>query len=350
MDIRFGGCMKAVKLVSPKNLVITESEKPAPDGKSAIIMVTSCGICGSDIHYWETGLGMNNQTGLIMGHEFAGVLEDPGDRKDIKPGDRVVVIPLNPCGECASCRQGNLQMCLESPKRNNVGLNSPGGYAEYVSVRSDMVRKLPDTISDLEAALIEPASVSFHAVRLADIKAGDKVLIIGSGAIGLFCAAWARISGAARIFIAEVNDARAEAAARLGEADEVVDAKDPKFVSKIKKATSGGVDIAIDASGAAAGIDSAISALKMKGTLVLAGVSLKPQQLATVTIIGKELTLKGSLGYSVEEFEMVIDFAARKALALKKYVSQTVGFDKVQEACTILHSAKTGDVKIVIKP
>ena len=342
--------MRTVKLVSPRNLVIGESEKPAPDGKSAIIRVSSCGICGSDLHLWESGLDMNNKPGLIMGHEFAGVLEDPGERKDLKPGDRVAIIPLNPCGVCSPCRQGHLQICSESTRRVSIGLNSPGAYAEYVSFRSDMVRKLPDTISDLEAAMIEPASVSLHAVKTAGITTGDKVLITGSGTIGLLCAAWARISGAARIFIAEVNNARAEAAVRLGDADEVVDAKDPKFVSKIKKATAGGVDIVIDASGADAAINAAISALKIKGTLVLAGVSVKPQLLATLPVTRKEITLKGSYAYGVEEFELAMDFSARKVLALEKYVSRTVGLNEVQEACEVLHSGKTGDVKIIIKP
>jgi 2-desacetyl-2-hydroxyethyl bacteriochlorophyllide A dehydrogenase len=342
--------MKAVTLSGPKRLELGVFDKPAPDGRSAIIKVASCGICGSDLHYWEAGVGMNGLPGLIMGHEFAGIVEDPGGRDDIKPGDRVTAIPLNPCGECTSCRQGLVQMCMNGMKRPNIGQNSPGAYAEYVSIRSDMVRRLPDQMNDLEAAMIEPASVCLHAVRRAGIKAGDKVLIVGSGTIGLLSAAWAKLSGASRIIMTEVNDARAAAAARLGDADEVIDAKDAKANSKIKKASSGGVDAAIDASASEAGINSALSALKIRGTLVLAGISFMPQSLMTLPLTVKEIKLKGTFGYGIDDFDLAMDFMARKVLKVEKYINREIGLEGVQEACEALHSGKSGDVKIIIRP
>lgn len=345
------GCtMKAVNLVGPKKLEVVDVEKPAAGGKAAIIKVTSCGICGSDLHYWEAGIGMNGLPGLVMGHEFAGVIEDTGGRQDMKSGDRVTAIPINPCGECSACRKGLVQMCLNGMKRPTVGQNSPGAYAEYVSIRSDMVRKLPDTINDLEAAMIEPAAVCLHAVRRAGIKAGDKVLVVGGGTIGLMSAAWARINGASRIFMAEVNETRAATAEKLHNADEIVDGKDPKMGSKIKKATSGGIDIAVDASASESGINSALTALKAGGTLVLAGISLMPQSLMTLAMTCKELTVKGSFGYQIEDFDLAIDFIARKVLNVEKYVSRTIGLKEVQQAFETLHSGTSGDVKIIIRP
>jgi len=342
--------MKAVNLIGPKKLEVTEVEKPAPVGKAAIIRVTSCGICGSDLHYWEAGIGMNGLPGLVMGHEFAGVIEDTGGRQDMKSGDRVTAIPINPCGECSACRSGLVQMCLNGMKRPTIGQNSPGAYAEYVSIRPDMVRKLPDTINDLEAAMIEPAAVCLHAVRRAGMKAGDKVLVIGGGTIGLMSAAWARINGASRIFMAEVNETRAVTAEKLQDADEVLDGKDPKMGSKIKKATSGGVDIAIDASASESGINSALTALKARGTLVLAGISLMPQPLMTLAMTCKELTVKGSFGYQIEDFDLATDFIARKMINVGKYISRTIGLTEVQQAFEILHSGTSGEVKIIIRP
>jgi (R,R)-butanediol dehydrogenase / meso-butanediol dehydrogenase / diacetyl reductase len=204
---------------------------------------------------------MDGRPGLVMGHEFSGILEDSGGREDLSPGDRVTVIPLNPCGDCFMCRQGHLQLCINGMKRPNLGLNAPVAYVEYVAARPDMVRKLPDTISDIKAAMIELAAVCFHAVHTAGIRAGDTVLITGSGTIGLLCVAWARISGASRIFLSEVNEARVAVAIKLGDANEVIDGRDPKMISKIKKATSGGVNVAIDASANDAGINSAILSL-----------------------------------------------------------------------------------------
>lgn len=342
--------MKAVSLAGPKKLEVTDVDKPASDGKNAVIKVSTCGICGSDIHFWEVGVGMDGRPGLVMGHEFAGVIEDTGGREDLVPGDRVTVIPLNPCGECATCRQGHVQMCTNAARRPNLGLSSPGAYAEYLAVRPDMVRKLPDTISDREAAMIEPAAVALHAVRVAGIRPGDTVLITGGGTIGLLCAAWSRISGAARVLLSEVNEARAAAARKLGDAHEVIDGKEPKMVSKIKKATFGGVDIAIDASANDAGINSALLSLRPKGTIVLAGISLGPQSLITLAITGRELAVKGSFGYPIEDFERAMDFIARKVLDVGKYINRTIGLAEVQQAFETLHSGNSGDVKIIMEP
>jgi threonine dehydrogenase-like Zn-dependent dehydrogenase len=131
-------------------------------------------------------------------------------------------------------------MCLNGMKRLNLGQNSPGAYAEYISVRPDMVRGLPDTISDVEAAMIEPAAVALHAVRTSGMHEGDTVLVVGGGAIGLLCAAWARIHGASRIFLSEVNEARAASARAMGDADEVVDGRDPGMASSVRKSTAAG--------------------------------------------------------------------------------------------------------------
>jgi threonine dehydrogenase-like Zn-dependent dehydrogenase len=293
---------------------------------------------------------MDGRAGLVMGHEFGGVVEDAGGRPDLSPGQRVTVIPLNPCGECATCRQGLAQMCVSAARRPNLGLSSPGAYAEFVSVRPDMVRALPEAVSDLEAAMIEPAAVSFHAVRSAGVRAGDRVLITGGGAIGLLCAAWCRISGAAGVFLSEVNGARSEAALKMGDVHEVLDGRDPKMVSRIRKATSGGVDVAIDASASESGINSSLMSLKPGGTLVLAGISLLPQSLLTLAITGRELVLKGSFGYTVGEFETVMDFIGRRAFHVDRYISRTVSLEEVQQAFEDLQSGCSADVKIVIRP
>ena len=342
--------MKAVRLAGPGKLEVADLDKPVSDGNNAVIKVSACGICGSDIHFWKAGAGMDGRPGIVMGHEFAGTIEDAGGRQDLSAGDRVTVIPLNPCGDCPTCRQGHVQMCMNGTKRPNLGLSAPGAYAESVAVRPDMVRKLPETVSDLAAAMIEPAAVSLHAVRTSGLRPGDTVLITGSGTIGLLCAAWARIGGASHVLLAEVNDARAAAARRLKDAHEVINGRDPKMVSKIKKATSGGVDIAIDASANDAGINSAMLALRPRGTVVLAGISLAPQSLMTLAVTGRELSLKGSFGYTIEDFERAMDFIARKVLNVEKYINRTIRLEEVQQAFESLHSGTSEDVKIIIRP
>jgi (R,R)-butanediol dehydrogenase/meso-butanediol dehydrogenase/diacetyl reductase len=341
--------MKAVKLVAKKKLEVAGVDKPSTDGGSAIIKVINCGICGSDIHYWEDGQGMGGAKDLIMGHEFGGVLEDPGLRNDLTPGDRVTAVPGNPCGECGPCKNGLYNLCVNVVKRPHPGLNSPGAYAEYIAVRPDMVRKLPDSISDLSASMIEPSAVAFHAVACANLRPGSRCLVVGAGTIGLLCAAWLRICGASYIAMTEVNAERRELAGKLGDLDEVFDARDEKLNSKIKRVTAGGVDVAIDASAADAGINSAFLLLKPKGTLILAGVSLKPQSIMTLIALAKEITIKPIYAYLPSEFDSAIDFIARGALKTERFVSRTIGMDEVQAAFEDLHSGRSKDVKVVVK-
>jgi threonine dehydrogenase-like Zn-dependent dehydrogenase len=212
-----------------------------------------------------------------------------------------------------------------------------------------MVRKLPDSISDHEAAMIEPASVALHAVHKAGIKAGDKVLITGGGAIGLLCAAWARISGASSIALTEINVNRRAFAQKAGDVDFVFDAVDPRLVSTMKKAILGSFDIAIETSASDRGINTAISALKPRGKLVLAGISLHAQAIMTVLLVIKEIEQRSALGYLPKEFDLALDFIADKRLNVSKYISRTICLDEVQGSFECLSSNTSADVKILIE-
>ncbi|HOS96127.1 MAG TPA: alcohol dehydrogenase catalytic domain-containing protein [Deltaproteobacteria bacterium] len=342
--------MKAAVLAGPRLIKTMELDPPVSTDGSVVVRVTACGICGSDIHYWEAGAGADGRPDLVMGHEFAGVIEDAGARADLRKGDRVTVIPLNPCGECPACRTGHAQLCLNGKNRPHIGQNRPGAYAEYIEVRPDMVRSLPGSVSDTAAAMVEPAAVCLHAVRTSGMRKGDAVLVVGGGTIGLLCAAWARLNGASRVFLSEVSAPRLDAAARLAMADEVLDGRDPKVASIIKKATSGGVDIAIDASASDAGINTGVSALGLRGTLVLAGISLRPQSIMTLFLTLKEATLKTSFGYRIEDFEHSLAAIAEGQLGVGGLVSRTIGIDEVQHAFEDLHGGASGDVKVIIAP
>jgi len=341
--------MIAVKLTGPRHLELIEMEEPRPDGQNVIIMVKTCGICGSDLHYWESGLDMCGNPGLIMGHEFSGTVVDTGSRSDLKPGDRVTALPLDPCGTCAPCTDGQVNLCARGMKRSIPGNNSPGAFARYLKLRPDMVRVLPDTVSDLEAAMIEPASVALHAINLAVLETGDKVLITGAGTIGLLSAAWARIGGASYTAVCEINQKRREFARELPYVDEVFDAGDPFVVSSMKKAVKGGFDIAIDTSANDAGINTAISALRTRGRLVLAGISMKPQSILTLLLVVKELEMKASLGYVPDEFDLALKSIADKILHVDTLINKTISLEEVQESFETLASGKSSDVKAIIE-
>lgn len=344
-----GEQMKAVRLTGPRRLELVETEIPKPDGHHVIIRVSTCGICGSDLHYWDSGLDMSGAPGLILGHEFCGTVHDPGSRNDLSPQDRVTALPLDPCETCESCAAGHPNLCTRGMKRSIPGNNGPGAYAQYLKVRPDMVRRLPDGIDDCEAAMIEPAAVALHAVRKAGVRAGDRVLVCGGGAIGLLCASWAGIGGASCVALTEVNALRRAFAKEIGAADAVFDACEPRLVSLMKKTLQGGFDIALETSASENGINTAISALRPRGRLVLAGISFRPQAVMTVLQVVKEIDQRSSLGYLPGEFDQAMDYIARKRLDVQRLVNRTIGLDAVQEAFEHLSSAACADVKVMIR-
>lgn len=341
--------MKAVQLIGIRRFEVGEVAKPIAGKNTALIKVSACGICGSDLHYWELGAGTGGVPNIIMGHELMGVIEDPGDHQVFKAGDRVTAIPINACDQCIACKKGLVNLCVNSTKRPQMGQTGPGAYAEYLAVRADMVRRLPDSINDLSAAMIEPAAVALHAVKEAGVQRGDRVMVVGGGTIGLLCAAWARIYGASYIAISEANKGRGDQAREIGDADHVFEAQDPKLNSKIKKVTDGGVDVAIETSAAEAGISAALLAVRPKGTVALVGISFKPQSLMTLVAVVKETTIKPVYAYIPSDFDLVIDAITRGVLKVERFVSRTVGLNDLQAAFENLSSGKSADVKIIVR-
>lgn len=341
--------MKAVKLTGPKQLELVEINAPKPDGENVIIKISACGICGSDLHYWQDGRGMGGVPDLIMGHEFAGVVVDPGNRHDLQAGDRATALPLDPCGVCAACMAGYMNICLKSLKRKIPGNNSDGAFAEFLKIRSDMVRKLPDSVNDIEGAMVEPAAVALHAVRTSGIRPGDAVMISGGGPIGLLCAAWAKINGVAYIAITEINEFRMRFAEQNGNADDVFNAADPDFATQVRKKTGGGFDVVIETSAADAGINLALMMLKPRGRLILAGISAKPQAVLTIVAAAREITQKSVMAYFPEEFDTAIDYIAEKRIDVEKLVTGTAELTGLGDAFERLSSGNSNDIKMICR-
>ena len=190
--------MKACAIKDVKQFEIKEIEEPKKEEGKVLIDVIKTGICGSDIHYWVSG----EPKGLIMGHEFCGKVVDPGDRLDLEVGDRVTALPISPCGECEACKKGEVQYCSKTwSQAVGLSLENPGGLTKRISVRSDMVIKVPDKMRDEEVAMVEPTAVGLHAAHLGRIAVGDNVLVIGGGIIGLVSAMFAKLEGASKVIL-----------------------------------------------------------------------------------------------------------------------------------------------------
>ena len=339
--------MKAVAIKDVKQFEIKEIPEPNPDGKKVIIEVSKTGICGSDIHYWVNG----EPKGLIMGHEFSGVVLDPGDRLDLIKGDRVTALPISPCGKCEACQNGDVQFCPETWNQAvGLSVDNPGGLTSKIAVRSDMVIKVPDNIQDEEVAMVEPLAVGLHAAHLGRIAVGDDVLVIGAGIIGLASAEFAKKEGASYVAITETNKARGEKAVDLKVADEYYDATDKDLVSKLMAKTNGGFDVVIECVGNGTAVNSALSLVKPGGIVVLVGVATDAVPTYTVMAVMKELVVQGAIAYTYNEFKSCIDLIARKQVDVLKFVDDIVPLERVQEAYERLTSGTDAAVKILVDP
>ena len=339
--------MKAVAIKGVKQFEIKDISEPKADGEKVIIEVSKTGICGSDIHYWVNG----EPKGLVMGHEFAGVVVDPGDRLDLVKGDRVTALPISPCGKCEACRNGDVQFCPETWSHAvGLSLDNPGGLTSKIAVRSDMVIKVPDNIQDEEVAMVEPLAVGLHAAHLGRIAVGDDVLVIGAGIIGLASAEFAKKEGASYVAITETNKARGQKAVDLKVADEYYDATDKDLVSKLMAKTNNGFDVVIECVGNGAAVNSAISMVKPGGIVVLVGVATNAIPTYTVMAVKKELVVQGSIAYTYNEFNSCINLIANKKIDAMKFVDDVVSLNEVQHAYERLTCGTDSAVKILVDP
>lgn len=339
--------MKCVSLTGARRLVPTSIDAPISKDGSVLIDVKKCGICGSDIHYWDIGTPKN----LVMGHEFCGVVTDPGARKDLKVGDRVTGLPISPCGECEPCRTGNPQYCAKTwDKAVGLSLTNPGAYAEKTSVRPDLVIKVPSNITDAEVAMVEPTAVALHAVDLANIKVGSKVLVIGAGIIGQLTAMFAKMNGATYVAVSEANPKRGEKAVRLGVADEYFYALDKDWATNVRKNAPEGFDYVFDCCGNSPAVTSGIIAGKQHGTLVLVGVSMESITVPSILVVTKEMVLLGAIAYTKEEFEACIKLMAERKIDTLRFVDDIVNLNGVQKAFERLTSGDDNAIKILIDP
>ena len=339
--------MRAVVLKGKREFELKEIDEPVIDNENVIIKVLKVGICGSDLHNFEMG----EPNGLIMGHEFCGEVINPGNRSDLKVGDRVTALPISPCLECHACLSGNPQYCKSTwSKAVGLSIDNPGALGEMIKVRSDMVLKVPDNVSDEEAAMVEPTAVALHGIHLADVKVGSKVLVIGGGIIGLLSAMFAKKEGASFVAVSETNPKRGEKALSLGVADKYYDAKDENILKEVMTDTNGGFDIVIECCGNASAVTSSLVTVRPGGVVVLVGVATGPISIPTVIAVMNELTVKGAIAYTKEEFATCLDLISNKQIDVMPFVDDIVSYDEVENAYIRLTSGNDGAVKILVDP
>lgn len=335
--------MKALTLVDVKKFQIIEKDIPTATNNKVVIKVSKAGICGSDIHMvWATGYGAGNN--FVIGHEFCGVISDAGNSNTFKVGDRVVAMEIDSCLNCDYCNNGYENIC-NHVLDGGPGIGTDGGYGQYVAVREDMVRHIPDSISDVSAAMVEPAAISLHGVNLADVGNGTNVLIIGAGSIGLFAAACAHAKGAI-VTISEANAERVKIARNSGFVDNALNALDDNMLENLKQIAPFGFDAVIECSGNKTASTIGLNNLRKGGHMVLIAYGEQPD-INILNFVNNEYHLSGSVFFTREEFEDVIRLMADGKINLEPF-AKVIRMEDVQETLENLEKGIENSIKYVI--
>lgn len=343
--------MKAAVLAGPQKIRIEKVPVPPVTPGMMQIKVSACGVCGSDIHMWKQGHGWNPdlKEDFHMGHEFCGVVTDPGE-SGFRIGDRVVFWANLYCGECDMCRKGSEHLCRSVDGKNYIGFVCNGGYAEYFTGPIKNACRLPDSVSDISAALIDPLMVACHALKNSGMKLYDKVFVSGSGIIAQLIGALAKKAGASLLAMSRVDDRQLYIAKEIGDFNLYFNAADNDVEQKIADASKGGFDIAFEAVGARESLALCMSAVRPGGKVVLIGNSMtETVPFALNRAVLHELHLSGSVSCTREEFGETIALIADGFINVEKYVTDIFPLEKLQCAFEKQCSANEPFLKSVLK-
>jgi 2-desacetyl-2-hydroxyethyl bacteriochlorophyllide A dehydrogenase len=326
-------------------LTIEHVPEPKPGPRDLVVQVKSCGICGTDLHM--TGLPSGLATGTVLGHEFAGEVVHVGPEAagGWQLGDRVTSLPCIGCGRCVACLSGDPMQCAEL---ETTGLGQvPGAFAERVRVGSSECIRVPDSVDDRTAALSEPLSVGLHAVNMAKLEAGQNVLVVGAGPIGLAVTLWARFFGARSVVVSEKSIGRRKLASAIG-ATAVLDAGDDLATSFADHA-GGPPDVVFECVGAPGMLMQCVGLAPQRGKLIVAGVCMEPDTLLPVMAVVKEIQINFVLGYLKPDFQMTLDMLASGRIRADAMVTDVVDLPGLPTAFEALRTPST-QCKVIVEP
>ncbi|MGC0239097.1 zinc-dependent alcohol dehydrogenase [Arthrobacter sp. SD76] len=334
--------MKRV-VVRPEGIVLTDVPKPAPEAHEILVETTVTGVCGSDTH---AAAGHHPFVPLPYnpGHEVVGVVREVGDAVDgISVGDHITVEPTLPCWNCKMCTTGRSNIC-ENLRFFGCGYDQ-GGMADFFTIPANRVHVIPEGMSDLQAALIEPLSTPVHAVRLSGGVEGKAVVIIGAGTIGLLVLAAARHAGARKIVVTDMLPSKRERALRLG-ADAVLEADRSDLIEAVRAELGESADVVFDCVSIQSTIDLSVKLASKGGTVMVVGVPAKPVTVALPELQDLQVRLQGSATYMPEDYEEAIKIIQAGNVTAEDFITSQFSFDNVAEAFRA--SAAGEEVKVVL--
>ena len=342
--------MKTAVMLGIGKMGFDERKIPVRKDNAVLVKLEYVGICGSDLHYYETGAIGDYvvKPPFVLGHEPGGMVVEVGKAvKHLKVGDRVALEPGKTCGHCEFCKTGNYNLCPDV-----VFFATPpvdGVFQEYVAHEADLCFRLPENVSTLEGALIEPLAVGFHAAMQGGARAGQTAVVTGAGCIGLVTMMALKAMGVSKVYVVDLMEKRLAKALELG-ADGVINGSQTDVVKEILRLTDGkGCDLAVETAGTQATTVQTIHMTKKGATIVLVGYSKSGEMTLPMSLaLDKELTFKTVFRYR-HIYPMAIDAVASGKVNLKGIVTDVFDLDEAQKAMDYSVHNKADIVKAVIR-
>lgn len=344
------GKMKVAVMNGIGKMGFEEREIPKVKDNEVLVKLDYVGICGSDLHYYETGAIGDYvvEPPFVLGHEPGGVVVEAGKNvTHLKAGDRVALEPGKTCGHCEFCKTGRYNLCPDV-----VFFATPpvdGVFQEYVAHEADLCFKLPDNVSTLEGALIEPLAVGFHAAMQGNAHAGQTAVVMGAGCIGLVSMMALKAMGVSKVYVVDIMQKRLDKAMELG-ADSVINGAEKDAVQEVMRLTDNkGCDLAIETAGTQITTVQTIHMTKKGSTIVLVGYSKSGEMTLPMSLaLDKELTFKTVFRYR-HIYPMAIEAVASGKVNLKGIVTDIFSLEEAQKAMDYSVNNKADVVKAVIK-
>jgi len=342
--------MKALLLKGPGEAVVTELEQPSIGPEDVLIRSRAVGICGSDVELYR-GIRPEGyyRYPVVPGHEWAGEVVAVGEQvRDISPGDKVVAEGFLFCGTCRNCRMGLTNLCEAG--YDEIGFTRTGGLAEYVAVPARLVHTLPGNAALEQAALLEPAAVVAHAMLRAQPRAGDTVVVVGDGTIGLLALQLARLFSPAVIALLGSRNERLELGRRLG-ATHTLNTREHDPQSLIHELTGGqGVDLVFERGNRPEGVGQALSLVRRGGTVVLEGIAGAGARLSIESdlFVLKHLAVYGIFGASSAAWTYAVQVFCAGLLNLAPLITHRFALDEYQTALDTLISRQAKMLKVLV--
>lgn len=336
--------MRAAIYKGAESIEVEDVELPILSEGEALIKVHYAGICGSDIFIYS-GKHPRALPPLITGHEFSGEIVEINSfhEEGFKIGDKVVVRPTYYCGNCYPCKEGFKHVCQNLKL---IGIDTHGGFAEFVKVPLDQIYKIPNQLDLKTAALVEPLAVAVHSVRNSKLKVGDTVTILGAGTIGILTGIIAKLSGAGAVYITDINEFRLKKAKSVGLSGINIMEIDP--VEYVRNATDGRLsDITFDAAGVSGTAEIMTSITRIKGQIVVVGVFKKSPIVDLLSVNFKEQELVGSRVYTDRDFNIALGILSENR-KIGDIITDTISLNEIKKGFETVQ-ARGNAIKIMVK-